>query len=215
MHKFQGQWENQFTLLGALWNHDGNPENPHALLTSGMHSAGFFNTSKVIKEPCVTQCACQELSRRIIEELARSDPRERLPETVVGSAFGAITIAHECAKFLSARMAFTEKIDGKMRLGRFLVMSGERVLVVDDVITTGGTTQETIDELKRLNAYVLPVIGAFTNRSGKNTLSGKKIVSLIEYPMPIWIPAECPLCKKGSKALPHPKVHWNELLRQK
>lgn len=210
MRESSNQWASHFARLGALWIHDGNPENPHALLTSGMHSAGFFNATEVVKEPCVTQCACQELSRRIITELAKNDLPEKSPQVVIGSAFGAITIAHECAKFLSARMAFTEKADGKMSLKRFFVTDGERALVVEDVITTGTTTQKTIAELEQRGAYVLPVIAAFTNRSGKDTLNGKKIVSLIEHPMPTWTPAECPLCKDGSKVL-RPKVHWDEL----
>jgi len=200
-------WLEEFARLDALWIHDGNPAHPHALLTSGMHSAGFFNATKVAERPCVLQSACGELSHRI-NILLQND----VPHVVVGSAFGAITIAHECAKTLNARTMFTQKVRGEMRLERFSIKPGTNVVVVEDVMTTGDTTLKTIKELEELRAFVLPEIGVLVNRSGTKELEGRNIVSLIDHPMPEWKEKNCPLCKAGSKAV-RPKEHWEELTK--
>ncbi len=95
-------WEEKFSKLGALWIHDGIQSHPHALLTSGKHSSGFFNATKVVENPKILERACAELSIKVSTFMGGP-----LPEVVVGSAFGAITIAHECTKSLGAKMAFT------------------------------------------------------------------------------------------------------------
>lgn len=202
-------WMKEFSRLDALWIHNDNPKRPHALLTSGKHSSGFFNATKVIENPCVMQSACTDLSRKILDQLTLR-LRVEYPQAVVGSAFGAITIAHECAKKMSAKMAFTQKVDGGMALTRFSVEADESVLPVEDVMTTGNTTLKTIDALEKAGANVLPFVGVLVNRSGSNMLGDRKIISLIEHPMPTWEADDCPLCKKGSGAL-RPKEHWAEL----
>lgn len=201
-------WEQRFVELGALWIHDENPQHPHALLTSGMHSSGFFNATSVIEHPHILEQACQELMKRTSNYLQLKG--EPSPKVVIGSAYGAITIAHECAKSIGARMAFTEKEQGGMTLSHFSLQKNEYVIPVEDVLTTGRTTLKTISAIYRHDAIVLPVIAVFVNRSGKNTLDGRKIISLVENPMPKWEKGECPHCKEGSEAL-RPKTHWREL----
>ena len=202
-------WATEFGRLNALWIHSGNMAHPHAILTSGKHSSGYFNATKVVEQTGVLQSVCEALADKVSAVLSKESGHQ-YPRVVVGSAYGAITIAHECAKRLGARMAFTEKENGAMLLTRFSVSKDERALVVEDVLSTGETTMKTIAELSRHGAYVEPVIGVLVNRYGKDTLNGRKIVSLIENPMPMWEPEDCPMCKEGSSAL-KPKDHWIEL----
>lgn len=204
-------WINLFQQLGALWLHDNNPQRPHALLTSGNHSGGFFNAGKVVFDhPQIAQFACQDLA---VQFLIKNS--EGLPTVIAGSAMGAITIARDFAAFLNVRMVFTEP-EGEgaakqMVLNkRFALQSTEVVLPVEDVMTTGGTTLKTIQTLENTGAKVLPVVCVLVNRSGQEKLGNRQIVSLINRPMPIWQPQDCPLCQKGSKAI-RPKGNWDKL----
>lgn len=204
------QWMEKFKETGALWIHDDNPKRPHALLTSGNHSNGFFNGSLVIKYPILLSDAVQDLLSKL---------KEYKPNQVIGSAFGAITIAHEMAKNFSCQFGFTEPVteDGekKMALKRFSV-EGQKVLLVEDVMTTGGTTIKTAMAVKEGEGEVVPVVGVLVNRSGREYLDcgegiGKlKIVALIDRSMPMWTPEECPLCQRGSEAI-RPKGNWDKL----
>lgn len=177
-------WEETLRKVGALWTYD-DPNSPHALFTSGNHSSGFFNGSQVIEELIFLEDAVINLA-----ELWRSGwgfgPNI---ERVVGSAFRAVTLAHELGKALHAKTGFTEPVERckekLMNLGRFTVKPGEIVLVAEDVITTGGTTQETIAELEACGAIVASSICAIMNRSGKETLDGRRIIALLNHPMPI------------------------------
>jgi len=203
-------WFDAFSQLGALWVHDGNPKRPHALLTSGKHSNGFFNASKVVEYPQALKEACFHIfTAENMKLFAR-------PMIVIGSALGAITIAHVIAELFGARCGFTEPdivvIDGEkqMVLKRFSVNSHDRVLVVEDVITTGDTTRKTIDAIEKQGAEVLPVVCVLVNRSGMSHLDGRRILALIDHPMPMWKPDECPLCKAGSEAV-RPKGNWDKL----
>lgn len=203
-------WIERFEKAGALWVHNGNPKRPHALLTSGNHSNGFFNGSRIIEDPALLRSATTDLVRTWQMGWG-SGPRI---ERVVGSAFGAITLAYELGKQLRAKTGFTEPVEGcgekLMSLHRFTMKPGETTLVVEDVITTGRTTQKTIAELEARGAIVTSAICALVNRSGKKVLDGRRIIALVDYPMPVWTPSECPLCKEGSETV-RPKEHWDLL----
>ena len=212
-------WMKQFSDWGVIWTHDGNPKRPHAELTSGKHSDGFFNGSLLIQR----QDNLQEVARALVSQLAV--PLTRMPGMtaqcgwVIGSAMGAVTLAHEVARFLplwatppsGACCGFTEpQPDKTMLLKRFDVQSGDRVLVVEDVLTTGGTTESTIKAIESAGGIVLPVLGVIFNRSGKDALGDRRIVSLVAKELSAWEPAECPLCKVGSRAV-RPKANWAAL----
>ncbi len=203
-------WRTKFSEVGALWIHDGNPKRPHALLTSGNHSNGFFNASKVITYPSMLEEACADILHHHADDL----PVRNEMAWVVGSAFGAITIAHTIALYYGTKTAFTEPVmtdEGKqMQLKRFDIVAGDKVLVVEDVMTTGGTTRKTIAQLEEVGADVYPAIVVLVNRSGITELDGRKIIALIDYPMPMWIPDECPLCEQDSEAI-RPKGNWAAL----
>jgi len=203
-------WKELFQEHGAIWMHDGRPSRPHALLTSGLHSDGFVNCTFVTQHP--------ELVRRIVGEsggLAASFPREKA-EWVIGSAFGAITLAYAVAERLGAHAGFTEKDGEGMKLARFEIAPGEKVLVVEDTISTGGSTLKTIEGLQKAGvaaADILPYIVCLVNRSGCNVLSGRQIRALITTSIHTWPAGECPLCKAGSTAV-RPKAHWKELTQK-
>ncbi len=203
-------WIDRFTELGALWIHDENPKRPHALLTSGNHSNGFFNASKVIELPRVLEEACTKLIHTM-------EPSSFAAiDIVIGSALGAVSMAHEIGRQLSIRAGFTEPIVidemKRMVLKRFDVESETHILVVEDVVTTGGTTRKTISVLQEQGAYIFPIILVLVNRSGKSHLDGRDIHPLIHHPMPMWSPDECPLCEKGSEAV-RPKGNWDLLIK--
>jgi orotate phosphoribosyltransferase len=93
-----------------------------------------------------------------------------------------------------------------------ITLSGEKILLCDEVITTGESIRLAIKAVEKENAVVLPRIVALVNRSGLDEIDGRKIVALITYPMPQWHSDECPLCKVGSEAI-SPKVgnNWKRL----
>ena len=200
-------WIRSFQNAGALWLYEGepSPDKPHGEMTSGKHSNGFFNASLVIKDPHLLNSACSELSSLIGGKSQVS--------WVIGSAMGAVTIAYQMWDFVdSAKYAgFTEKVVDDMVLKRFSLEPDSQVLVVEDVMTTGGTTRKTIAAIERAGGQVIDTIGVLVNRSGMVDLDGRKIVALIERELPLWESENCPYCKIGSKAL-RPKEHWHELV---
>lgn len=204
----QLHWINQmFIDSGALWIHDDNPRRPHALLTSGKHSNGFFNASVIINNPLLMEIICRQLVSKMLLPCG-------FQGMVFGSAMGAVTIAYEIARQLCCKSGFTEpavyKGVKKMICKRFDLRKGERVVVVEDVMTTGGTTQLTVAELRKKGAKIHNKIGVLVNRSGSNKLGRFEVVGLIEKEMPIWEANECPLCEAGSEAL-RPKGNWDLL----
>lgn len=204
-----------FRKVGALWIHDGNMRRPHALLTSGKHSNGFFNGSRPIEWPNLARVSNRALVRRLFEECIEKHGVNR----VVGQAVGSIISGFDIAFMLSSltnpvKYAFTEKdTDGGMTLKRFALETGEYVLVVEDVVSTGGTTHKTIDEILSHGGVVVPIIATIVNRSGKKELNGRKIVSVIDREMPMWDPDACPFCKRGSEPI-RPKGNWDALTKE-
>jgi orotate phosphoribosyltransferase len=201
-------WKKVFEDYGAIWIHNGDPKRPHALLTSGLHSDGFVNCTKVTQNPNVLEDA---VSQGLSQQL--SDLR---PDWVIGSAFGAITFAHAVAHHLGARAGFTEKEGDAMKLARFEIEPSETVLVVEDTISTGGSTKKTIEGIRSAGVpdeQILPYIIALVNRSGSEKLAERKIRALLTPVIHAWAPADCPLCKAGSQPV-RPKANWNELTRK-
>lgn len=201
-------WIEVLENLGALWVHDKNPQRPHALLTSGKHSNGFFNMTKLMQWPQTLSLTCRDLGRLAHETILDCD-------WIVGSAMGAITMAHEIAQIYNKKFAFTEPVIGgptkHMALHRFEIPTGSRVLMVEDVMTTGGTTRLSIQALEKKGLEIAPEILVLVNRSGLAHLDEKwPIISLIDEYMPIWQAEDCPLCQEGSIAL-RPKQSWKEL----
>jgi orotate phosphoribosyltransferase len=164
----------------------------HFILSSGLHSSVYL------------QCAIALESTRSAEEfgatLAKHFAASQI-DTVASPAIGGIVIGYEVARQLGVRFIWTEREDGRMTLRRgFQVRKGERVLVVEDVITTGGSTRETIDALVALGADVIAA-GSIIDRSGGRADVGVSRVSLATLDVAVVSPAECDACRRGDQAI--------------
>lgn len=211
-------WVRAYKEKGALWIHDGNPKRPHALLTSGKHSNGFFNSRLV----CADDELLQDAARDLLALYSEEGEHLRHIWVVVGPQTGATKLAQALAQEVASITGFECRFaspakheeDGK----RSMVFSdmdaeavfGASLIVCEDVITTGGSVERTVAALEDRDATILPYILTLVNRSGLSEVRGRKIIALIDHEMPIWDPKDCPLCKLGSKAI-RPKDNWAEL----
>ena len=172
--------------------------------TAGALLEGHFILSSGLHSPVYLQCAMALESTRSAAEfgaaLARHFADSQI-ETVASPAIGGIVIGHEVARQLGVRFIWTEREGGRMTLRRgFRVRKGERVLVVEDVITTGGSTRETIDALTESGAEVVGA-GSIIDRSGGKADVGVVRVSLATLDVPAVAPADCEACKRGEQAI--------------
>ncbi|MEW6183728.1 MAG: orotate phosphoribosyltransferase [Bacillota bacterium] len=164
----------------------------HFILTSGRHSDTYIQCALVLQFP---ECAA-----RLGSALAARFKGAEM-ECVVGPALGGIIVAHEVARALGVRAVFTERVDGAMRLRRgFYVAPGEKVLVVEDVVTTGGSVKEAAKAVEDLGARITG-FGALIDRSGGKVSFPAHFNTLFEVDAQAWDPADCPLCGKGIPAI--------------
>jgi orotate phosphoribosyltransferase len=164
----------------------------HFRLTSGLHSDIYLQSALVLQYPQHAAALCTALAAPF-----RGDDIQ----SVVAPAIGGILVAHEVAKALGVRALFAEREDGVMRLRRgFTVASAERCLVVEDVMTTGGSIREVVTCVEALGAAVVGV-GSLIDRSGGGASFPVKRASLATVKATTWKPETCPLCKAGSQAI--------------
>src|SRR5579884_2911162 len=164
----------------------------HFRLTSGLHSPGYLQSALVLQYP-----EYAELLGRQLADLLRQIAKERI-DLVVSPALGGMIIGHEVARALGVRFVFTERdADRKMALRRgFVIAPGEQVVVVEDVITTGGSTKEVIDIVSAAGAKALAA-GSIIDRSGGAADLGVPRVAAETLSVPAYDPANCPLCQQG------------------
>lgn len=161
----------------------------HFLLTSGLHSPMYVEKFQVLQHPKYTEKLCQSMAEMFADQNV---------EVVVGPVTGGILLAHEVGKALGTRAIFTERENGKMALRRgFQIKPGERVLLVEDIVTTGGSIQEVLDVV--IEKGGVPVgIGMLVDRSGGKTSFGDvPHKALLNLTVTTYDPADCPLCKQG------------------
>ncbi len=164
----------------------------HFRLTSGLHSDIYLQSALVLQHP--------EDAGVLGEGLAAAF-RDEHPQTVLAPAIGGILVAHEVARALGVRALFSEREDGVMRLRRgFTLSPGERCLVVEDVITTGGSTREVVQCVESLGGIVVGV-GSLIDRSGGAAAFAVRRVALATVTAATYQPDACPLCKAGSQAI--------------
>ena len=164
----------------------------HFRLTSGLHSAGYLQCALVLQYPD----AAEKLGRALAAELKQASAA---PIRLVASpALGGLIIGHEVARALGTRFIFTERDStGKMTLRRgFQVTPGETAAVVEDVITTGGSTQEVVEVLRAAGAHVMAA-GSIIDRSGGRAAVGAPRVALATLQVDSHQPETCPLCAHG------------------
>jgi orotate phosphoribosyltransferase len=168
----------------------------HFRLTSGLHSNEYLQSALVLQHPNLAE----RLGRGLAEGIAGSMPKGQVskPEIVVSPALGGLIIGHEVARAMGARFLFTERDQsGRMTLRRgFVLRPGETAAVVEDVVTTGGSTREVIELLTAAGVKVLSV-GSIIDRSGGRVDLGVPRVALATLDAVAWQPEECPLCKQG------------------
>lgn len=176
----------------ALYEKTGALMHGHFRLTSGLHSDVYLQSALVLQYPAYAQALGAALAAPF---------REARVATVLAPAIGGILVAHEVARALGARALFTERENGAMTLRRgFTLGPGERCLVVEDVITTGGSTREVIACVER-HAGLLVGVGALIDRSGGAARFSVEHVALARVTATAWPPEACPLCRTGGLAV--------------
>jgi len=169
----------------------------HFLLTSGLHSPMYVEKFQVLQYPEHTAGMCAALAEKFAADQV---------ELVIGPMTGGILLAHEVGKNLKTRAIFTERENGKMTLRRgFTIKPGERVLIVEDIVTTGGSVKEVL-EVVRKHGGIAVGVGLLVDRSGGTVDFGIPAKSLLQLQVQTYLPDDCPLCraqmpmtKRGSK----------------
>ena len=163
----------------------------HFRLTSGLHSPEYLQCAKVLQYPALAE----RFGVAMATELRAIDAAV---DVVVAPAMGGLMIGHEVARALGVRFIFTERdSDGRMTLRRgFAITPGEHAVVVEDVITTGGSSKEVVDILKREGAQV-SAVACIIDRSGGKADLGVPRVALATLTATTYAPEDCPLCAEG------------------
>ena len=160
----------------------------HFLLTSGLHSPQYFQCARVLQYPQHAQKLCWEIAYQYMSNKIN---------VVIGPALGGIVVAQEVARLMSARAIFAEREEGKMTIRRgFEIKSTEKVLVVEDVVTTGGSIKEVINLVQEKGANLVGV-GFLVDRSQNRISFSVPKFSVFEMDVVTYQPDECPLCKQG------------------
>ena len=173
----------------------------HFLLTSGLHSPHYVEKFNVLQQPKYTEKLCQAMAEKF---------KDANIETVVGPVTGGILLAHETGKALGTRAIFTERVDGKMTFRRgFTLHEGERCLIVEDIVTTGGSIKEVIEVVKAHGGIPVAVSMLVDRSGGKANFGDVPCTALLHMDVETYQPEEChmdvetykpeecPLCKQG------------------
>lgn len=161
----------------------------HFLLSSGMHSPAYCQCAQLLQHPGRAGMVCAALADLW---------RDERPDVVVGPALGGILVAYEVARALGAQALFTERKDGIMQLRRgFTVNSNQKILVAEDIVTSGGSAKETIEVIRKEGGEVIGVT-AIGNRNEGNPFD-LAFKYLVKLDFPAYQPGDCPLCKQGSE----------------
>ncbi|MDH7512022.1 MAG: orotate phosphoribosyltransferase [Clostridiales bacterium] len=164
----------------------------HFKLTSGKHSAWYFEKIRLIEKPQVLE--------RIVGLLVEKVKNDNIAfDYVVSPAYGAIAIGFLAALKLGKKFAFTQRVEEKMafRPGWIGLEAGERAVIVEDILTTGGSIQEVIEALKQRGISVAGVYVLVDRTAGEVLMEGKPVGSLLALKVEAFEPEGCPLCQKG------------------
>lgn len=166
--------------------------NGHFLLTSGRHSNQYFQCAKVLQYPDKTEFICEAIANYF---------KDYSIDTILSPAMGGIIVGQEVARQLGKRSIFAEREDSKLTLRRgFSLRQGEKVLICEDVVTTGGSVFELIEIVKKVGAELVGV-GMLVDRSNGKVNFGVPQVSSIQLEVVSYLPEECPLCKKDIELI--------------
>jgi len=179
----------------------------HFLLSSGKHSEYYLQSARVLEYPKIAQTLAKELAKEIINAGIKVD-------TVCSPAIGGLLAGYELARALEVRFIFTERVKGEMTLRRgFEVKDGEKVLICEDIITTGGSAMEAAREIEKRGGEVV-AFAAIANRGVCKRVNGKTerkpecklpedkpFFALADFDFEVYEPNECPMCKAGSEPI--------------
>lgn len=164
----------------------------HFILSSGLHSSKYLQCAIALQYPRDAAFYAKAIAEKLAAEQF---------DTVASPAIGGLIIGYETARALNVRFIWTERQDGEMTLRRgFSVKKDEKILVVEDVITTGGSVKECIDALKSHGANVA-VAASIIDRSGGTADVGVPRVALATLEIPVYKPEDCPMCHRGVEAI--------------
>jgi len=193
--------------IREIYEQSGALLNGHFLLSSGKHSPNYLQSAKVLEDPKRAEQLAKALAKEIIDAGIEVD-------TVCAPALGGVIAGYELARALGVRSIFVERKDGQMSLRRgFEVKPNEKVLICEDIITTGGSAMEAATIMKELGANVV-AFAALANRGLCKRYGSKKeakeecklpsdtpFFALADFEFDVYEPEDCPLCKAGSEAI--------------
>lgn len=210
-------WEELFQNQGAIWQHDGKPDRPHVILHSGNHSGTYIESGLIEADPQVLSGAAHHLVKTLMSKL----PEKNNIDFVVAPAIGGIALGFEVAlniileKDKQCFFAYTKETkteEVRVYKLNIKIKPNSKVLLVDDVLTTGDSLRKTAKEVESAGGELLPFVSVLINRSGKQKIDGREVVSLITKETLEWKPEDCPLCLLGSEAiLPGEEKNWSRL----
>ena len=161
----------------------------HFLLTSGQHSNVYIEKFRILENPKSLDHVCRSMAEIV---------QEKDLDIVLSAAIGGILISGGVGRHLGKKHIFSERINGKMELRRgFTINKGERVVTVEDIITTGGSVTELINLAEKLSAEIVHVVN-LVDRSPMGINFGYPSTALLNLPSESWNPVDCPLCKRGN-----------------
>lgn len=165
--------------------------NGHFKLTSGRHSDIYYEKFTLLKQPAI----CTKICEQMAEKFKDSDP-----VTVVGPTTGGIIIAYDVARYMGIESIYAEAAEGGGREFKrgFSLEKGQKVVIVDDVLTTGRSVFEVIDLVKKYEAEIVG-IGLMLDRSNGNVKFDYPYFALATVAADSWEPSECPLCARGME----------------
>ena len=175
----------------ALFRQRGALLEGHFVLSSGLHSTGYLQCALILQHPADAEALGRALAAKVKAAGHKVD-------VVLSPAMGGLIIGHEVGRGLGVRAIFAERVDGTLTLRRgFTLAPGQRVVVVEDVVTTGGSTRETIDVARAAGAEVVAA-ASIIDRSGGRQDIGVPFHALVTLSLPTYQPDACPLCAAGS-----------------
>jgi len=164
----------------------------HFVLSSGLHSPSYLQCALALQDPKDAAAFGRAIAAKLAAEQF---------DTVASPAIGGLIIGYATAEALGVRFIWTERENGVMTLRRgFTVKPGERILVVEDVITTGGSTRECIEALEKQGAKVIAA-ASIIDRSNGTADVGVTRVSLVSLDVPSYTTEDCPMCARGEEAV--------------
>src|SRR5688572_70139 len=174
--------------LLTLFRRSGALLEGHFRLSSGLHSTGYLQCALVLSNPADAETLGRAIGDRV---------RQWRPGVVLSPALGGVVIGHEVGRALGVRAMFAERQDGMLTLRRgFVLAESDRVLVVEDVLTTGGSTRETMQVARAAGARVVGV-ASIVDRSRGSAPFDVPFESLLGVDLPTYQPDACPMCAQG------------------